>query len=155
MLGVVKRTPTPGRETAPAAPDLAQRLHSGAIRLLRRLRVADAASGLSAPKLSALSVLVFGGPMSLSALAAAEQVRAPTMSKLAAELAGEGLASRRADPRDARALILAATAKGRRLMLEGQARRLALLRARLAGLSRAELAALDVAVDLIARLAAD
>ena len=42
--------------------DIAGRLHSSAIRLLRTLRREDDGSGLSAPRLSALSVIVFGGP---------------------------------------------------------------------------------------------
>ena len=71
--------------------DVADRLHSAAIRLLRRVRVVDNETGLSAPKLSALSVLHFGGAMSLSALAKAEQVRAPTMSKLVGDLEADGL----------------------------------------------------------------
>ena len=47
----------------------ADRLHSAAIHLLRRLRREDAATGLSAPRLSALSVVVFGGPLTLGELA--------------------------------------------------------------------------------------
>ena len=53
---------------------VADRLHSTAIHLLRRLRVEDDASGLTAPRLSALSVIVFGGPLTLGELAAAEQL---------------------------------------------------------------------------------
>ena len=56
---------------------VADRLHSVAIHLLRRLRREDTASGLSTAQLSALSVLVFVGPQTLSALAATEQVRPP------------------------------------------------------------------------------
>ena len=84
---------------------VAERLHSGAIRLLRRVRTVDSESGLSAPKLSALSVLTFGGQMSLTALARAEQVRAPTMSKLVGDLEAEGLAVKRADKNDARGVL--------------------------------------------------
>ncbi len=49
--------------------ELADRLHSAAIHLLRRLRREDDASGLPAPQLSALSVIVFGGPIAIGALA--------------------------------------------------------------------------------------
>src|SRR5262245_8757215 len=111
--------------------DVAERLHSGAIRLLRRVRAADAETGLSGPKLSALSVLAFGGPASLSALARAEQVRAPTMSKLVADLEAEGLVAKRADKADKRGVKIEVTAKGRALMEEGRKRRLLLLRQRL------------------------
>lgn len=133
---------------------IAERLHSAAIRLLRRVRVADVESGLSAPKLSALSVLAFGGAMRLTDLAAAEQVRAPTMSKLVAELEAEGLAAKRTDATDKRSVKIEVTAKGRALMEEGRRRRLALLRKRLSRFTAAELQVLDSAADLIARVAA-
>jgi DNA-binding MarR family transcriptional regulator len=139
----------------PAKPDLlsiADRLHSGAIRMLRRVRVADAETELSAPKLSALSVLVFAGPVRLTDLAAAEQVRAPTMSKLAAELERDGLAVKRADAKDGRSQRIAATAKGKALMEEGRRRRLALLKSRLATLSVADQRRLDAAADLLLKL---
>ena len=135
--------------------DVAERLHSGAIRLLRRVRVVDAETGLSAPKLSALSVLHFGGAMSLSALARAEQVRAPTMSKLVVDLEAEGLVVKRADRVDRRGVRIEVTSKGRVLMAEGRRRRLALLRKRLAKLSRAELVLLQKAAELMLQVAAE
>lgn len=134
--------------------DTAMHLHSAALRLLRAVRVADAETGVSAPKLSALSVLTFGGPMSLSALARAEQVRAPTMSKLVADLEADGLVVKRADKADKRGVRIEATAKGRALMEEGRKKRLALLTKRLTRLSAAERADLHKAADLMLRLAA-
>jgi DNA-binding MarR family transcriptional regulator len=135
--------------------DIATRLHSAAIRLLRGVRIADAETGLSAPKLSALSVLVFGGPQSLTSLARAEQVTAPTMSKLAADLEAEGLIAKRVDRHDKRAVRLEVTAKGRALMEEGRRRRLALLTRRMARLGAAERAVLDHAAALMLRLGVD
>jgi len=135
------------------AVDVAERVHKAAIRMLRAARVADADTGLSAPKLSALSVLVFGGAMSLSALAKAEQVTAPTMSKLVADLEAAGLVAKRADKADKRGLRIEVTAKGRALMEKGRQARLALLAARVAQLSRAERAALDDAAAIMLRLA--
>src|SRR5947209_19641778 len=83
--------------------ELADRLHSAAIHLLRRLRREDDASGLPAPQLSALSVIVFGGgPITLGQLARAEQVRPPTISKLIVELEQQGLVEREADGADRR-----------------------------------------------------
>jgi DNA-binding MarR family transcriptional regulator len=135
--------------------NVAEQLNSAAIRLLRRVRAADAESGLSAPKLSALSVLAFGGPASLTQLARAEQVRAPTMSKLVGDLEAEGLVAKRADREDKRGVRIEVTAKGRALMEEGRKRRLALLRKRLALLSRAELERLDEAAALMLQIAAE
>ena len=54
--------------------DVADRLHSAALHLLRRARTADAGMDLDGPRASALSVLVFGGPVPLTRLAAIEQV---------------------------------------------------------------------------------
>lgn len=135
------------KTTNPAA--VAERLHAGAIRLLRRVRVADAEAALSPPKLSALSVLVFAGPMSLKALAAAEQVKPPTMSKLVADLEAEALAVKIADSADKRAVTISATAKGRTLMEEGRKRRLALLTKSLRGLNAREIQTLSAAADLM------
>src|SRR6202171_724899 len=80
---------------AERALETAGRLHSVAIHLLRRLRVSDLASGIGPAQLSALSVLVFGGPRSLGELAEAEQVRPPTMSRIVAGLVRGGLVKRR------------------------------------------------------------
>ena len=135
--------------------EVADRLHSAAIRLLRRVRVADDETGLSAPKLSALAVLVFGGPMNLKDLARAEQVTPPTMSKLVADLQSQGLAAKRADREDKRGVRIEVTARGRALMEEGRARRLALLRKKLAQLPRAELELLGSAAALMLRIAGE
>jgi DNA-binding MarR family transcriptional regulator len=135
--------------------EVAVALHRAAIRLLRTVRVADAETGVSAPKLSALSVLTFGGAMSLTALARAEQVTSATMSKLVTDLEAEGLVAKRADREDKRGLRIEVTAKGRALMEEGRRRRLALLQKRLAKLSRDERALLDQAAETMLKLSSD
>ncbi len=135
------------------ALNLADRLHAAAIRLLRAVRVADAETGVSAPKLSALSVLVFGGPQSLTALARAEQVTAATMSKLVSDLEAEGLLAKRADHTDRRSIRIEATAAGRALLHQGRKRRLALLQRRLAKLTAAERATLGAAAEIMLRVA--
>ena len=137
------------------SPDLADQLHSACIRLLRRVRVADAKTGISAPKLSVLSVLVFAGAQSLASLARAEQVRPSTMSKLVADLEAEGLVAKRIDRTDRRGISIEATAKGRKLMEEGRRRRLALLQAQLATLTSAEHKVLEAGARLMLRLAAE
>ena len=91
-----------GRAPTGDPTELADRLHSAAIHLLRRLRREDDASGLPAPQLSALSVIVFGGPITLGALAKAEQVRPPTITKVVAALEHAGLVGRDVDPDDRR-----------------------------------------------------
>lgn len=131
---------------------LADRLHSAAIHLLRRVRREDPALGLSAARLSALSVIVFAGPIRISALARAEQVQTPTMTPIVAALERDGLVVREADASDARAALLRATAKGTRLMAEGRARRVALLAADLRALSGRERAAIAEAVEILESL---
>ena len=111
-----------GRGTR-AADELAERWHGLAIHLLRRLRREDVKAGLTGPRLSALSVIVFGGPITLGDLAAAEQVRPPTMTRLVRALEREQLVRREKDPADGRIVRLLATPKGQSLLHEGRARR--------------------------------
>jgi DNA-binding MarR family transcriptional regulator len=135
-----------------SSPDpvaVADRLHSAAIHLLRRLRKEDVASGIGPARLSALSVLVFGGPMSLGSLAAAEQVRPPTMSRIVTGLQARGLVARTSDPRDGRQVILRATAAGTRVLQQGRRRRITALAGRLRPLAPRQLATLAEAAALI------
>ena len=132
---------------------VADRLHSAAIHLLRGLRRVDDETGLSAPRLSALSVVVFAGPLTLGELASAEGVRPPTMTRLVTGLEGDGLVVRRGDPADARLTRVVATARGRAVLARGRARRAQLLEERLARLSDRELDALGEASDLIEAIA--
>jgi DNA-binding MarR family transcriptional regulator len=133
--------------------DLADRLHSAAIHLLRTLRRVDEETGLTAPRLSILSVLVFAGPRTLGQLARAEQVKPPTMTKLVAALEEDGFVKRVTDSSDARVTIISATKKGEALMWLGRSRRVASLAARLEKLSKKELSELDHAAAMIQRVA--
>src|SRR5258707_10580908 len=110
----VKSKRLAGRE----AFETADRLHSAAIHLLRRLRVRDRESGVGPAQLSALSVLVFGGPRSLGELADAEQVRPPTMSRIVVGLEQAGLL-RRKKTEDKRRMLLGAAGKGHKILQEG------------------------------------
>jgi DNA-binding MarR family transcriptional regulator len=134
---------------ADEAEQLADRLHSAAIHLLRRLRREDTRTGLSAPRLSALSVVVFAGPLTLGELAAAEQVRPPTMTRLVTALEDEGLVVREPDAADGRLTRIRATARGRTLLFQGRARRVAALPAEVRALGPAERADLERAVTVL------
>jgi DNA-binding MarR family transcriptional regulator len=131
---------------------LADRLHSAAIHLLRRVRKQDEASGVGPAQLSALSVLVFGGPTTLGGLAAAEMVRPPTMSRIVAGLRRSGLAESVSDDRDARRLRIRATAKGTRLLQKGRERRIRYLAQHLADLSADDLRKLGEGVEIVRRV---
>jgi DNA-binding MarR family transcriptional regulator len=129
----------------------ADRLHSAAIHLLRNVRASDVETGLSPARLSALSVLVFGGPRTISELAAAEQVRLPTMSGIVRGLEEDRLVRREDDPNDRRTARIHTTARGRNLLLRGRARRVDNLAERLKALDRNELRTLAAAAELIER----
>jgi len=131
------------------AEAVADRLHSAAIHLLRQLRKEDDASGLSAPRLSALSVVVFGGPLTLGQLAAAEQVKPPTMTRIVTGLEKDGLVQRVGDERDRRLTRIQATARGHKVLAAGRARRIEKLAAAVRRLGGAELAELTRGVQLL------
>ena len=133
--------------------EVANALHRAAIRLLRMVRAVDDQTGVSAPKLSALSVLTFGGPQNLKTLARAEQVTPATMSKLVSDLEAAGLVAKRIDRADKRGVRIEITAKGRTLMEEGRKRRLALLNKCIAKLSREQRVLLVKASVLMMSLA--
>ena len=115
------------------------------------MRREDPATGVPPAQLSALSVLVFGGPRTLGELAAAEQVRPPTMTRIVQALEAEGLVRRERDPDDGRIHRLRTTAKGRRVMQRGRERRVENLAALLGRLSPDEVARVREAAELVER----
>jgi len=131
--------------------DMATGLHAASIRLLRLLRREDQEAGISGPRLSALSVIVFAGPLSLAELAAAEQVKPPTMSRIVEGLVQSGFASRETDPGNRRMVRISATAEGIRLLEAGRERRVRALVQRLRSLADSEQRALARAVELLER----
>ncbi len=139
----------------PSHPDvlaIADRLHSVFIHLLRRVRKQDVATGEGPARLSALSVLVFGGPKTLGELAAAELVKPPTMSRIVSGLARSRLIQITADPEDARRMRIRATSKGTRLLQKGRELRIEYLASHLEALPTEELAMLGEAVEILKRL---
>jgi DNA-binding MarR family transcriptional regulator len=141
----------------PSKPELdaaASALNSGAIHLLRSLGAVDRQAGLTPARLSALSVLVFGGPCTLGALAAAEGVAGPTMTRIVDGLIGAGLAERRPHPADRRAVSIAATASGDALMRAAQRRRIDALAAAVASLPPAAQRQLTGSAGLLDQVAA-
>lgn len=142
----------PGQARNPDAFAVADKLHSAAIHLLRRLRKQDIATGEGPARLSALSVLVFGGPKTLKELAAAEQVKPPTMSRIVAGLSRSRFVEIAQDPDDARRMRIRATNKGMRLLQKGRRMRIEALTAQLIRLSCDELRDLGKAVEILGRL---
>lgn len=131
--------------------EAADRFHSAAIHALRHVGRNDPETGLSAARLSALSVLVFGGARTLGELAAAEHVRPATMTRIVQALEQDGLVRRESDPDDGRVTRLQATAKGERVMWRGRERRVATLATLFSGLSDDEVAHVHEAAELVDR----
>ena len=134
---------------------VADRLHSASIHLLRRLRRQDDEAGVTAPHLSALSVLVFVGPRTLGELAAAEQVTPPSMTRIVRNLERDRLVVREVDATDRRVFRVRATEQGERILREGRRRRIAALTERLEKLDGTDLDRLESAAELIERLLAE
>ena len=129
--------------------EIADRLHSAAIHLLRSAAKPDVLSGQGPARLSALSVLVFGGPRTLGELAAAERVKPPTMSRIVAGLKRAALARIEKDGKDARRIRISVTPKGERLLQEARRRRIRALAGTLDGLTADDLDILDRAATII------
>jgi DNA-binding MarR family transcriptional regulator len=129
--------------------EAADRFHSAAIHALRHVRREDPTTGLSPARLSALSVLVYGGPRTLGELAAAEQVRPATMTRIVQSLERDGYVRRDSDPADGRVVRLQATPKGKRVMQQGRQRRVQNLANLLAQLSPEEVAHVQEAAELV------
>ncbi|MBA3366712.1 MAG: MarR family transcriptional regulator [Actinobacteria bacterium] len=144
MSGKARRITRPEREI-----EIADRLHSAAIHLLRRVAREDVRSGLSAARLSALSVLVFAGPRSVGDLALVEQVQPPTMTRLVQGLERDGLVRREPSTKDHRVVRILATPKGRRILQAARKRRVLQLAEGLATLNGGELELLERATNLI------
>ena len=128
---------------------VADRLHSAALHLLRRLRRHDEAMGISAARASALSVAVFAGPVTLGQLAKAEQVSAPTITRLVVAMEEEGLLKRDPDVKDKRVVWIRPTAKGARILTEGRKRRIEAFARELATLTPESLSTLARAAEIL------
>lgn len=135
--------------SSPARRELASRLHSAAVHLLRHVRRVDVETGLTPSRASALSVLVFGGPLALGDLARAEQVSAPTMTRLVSGLERDGLVRRQGSDEDRRRVVVHPTPEGVRRLRRGRERRVQELVALLEGLAAPELRALGRAADML------
>ncbi|MCG8458466.1 MAG: MarR family transcriptional regulator [Holophagales bacterium] len=131
---------------------IANQLHSTAIHLLRRVRTVDRATGLTAERLSLLSVLAFAGPKTVGELAQAEEVSRPAISRIVSGLEQTGLARRERPAGDRRRVLVHATPKGRSLMDAGRRRRLERIVEELSRLDDGQLAALESALDVLESL---
>ena len=96
-----------------------------------------------------------GGPRTLGELAAAEQVRAPTMSKLVSEMERDDLVRRASDPADARVVRVEMSAKGRDVLAKGRKLRIAEIERRLRALTQDERDAVAAGVAAVEKMLRD
>lgn len=144
--------PLPAGAEVSALLQTANALHSLSIHLLRRARAADKETGLSPERLSLLSVLAYVGPQTINRLAELESVSPPAISRIVTALEDRGLAQRKRSKKDARSVIVHATAKGRRLVEAGRRRRLELIADALSSLSAGDLAALARVAGILEKM---
>ncbi|HSK18391.1 MAG TPA: MarR family transcriptional regulator [Longimicrobiales bacterium] len=117
--------------------------------MLRHARTADITAGMSAARLSVLSVLVFAGSRTVTELAEAEQVAAPTMTRLLHGLERDGYVRRRRSEADGRVVRVTVTPKGRRALDAGRRNRVRRIEEVAAALSGPGVAAVDAAVTAL------
>jgi len=131
---------------------LAMRLNSVSLRLLRRLHQEDGESGMTGERLSALSVLVYGGPRTLGKLAEAEGVAPPTMTRLVAAMERIGLVERTRHESDGRSIVVRATPRGEEMLLNARRQRIGVLSRALATLPDEDAATLSSATEILEQL---
>ena len=137
-----------------AVEDAAGRLSMAIARLVRSLR-RGSPSGIGPGSLSALATVVRHGPLRLGDLAVKEGITPPTLSRIMAGLEEGGYVTRTPDPTDGRATRAEATEAAVDLINGAGSSRAEVLRARMAALPPADLAALLRAVPVLEALATD
>lgn len=139
---------------APPAPDLAglsSHLRLTVFRASRTLR-RESQAGISPTLLAALSTIERHGPMTAGALAAHEQVRKPTVTRILGALVDEGLVERAPDEVDRRISWVRLTPAGRSLMRTVRRRTDRYLAARLRKLDADDLSTLERAAGILDRI---
>ncbi|WP_020574567.1 MarR family winged helix-turn-helix transcriptional regulator [Actinopolymorpha alba] len=157
MVNHLRQGDLPGR--LPGVPDdelhqTANVLHSASLRLLRRARTVDGTMDLDGPRASLLAVLVFGGPRSVSQLAAIEQVSAPAITKLVNSLEEQGMVERAIATHDRRVVLVSATRAGRKVLERGRAARVRAVADLLEGLPARDLRTIRRSAEKIGQLLA-
>ena len=137
-------------DVTPLASELRLAVH----RLTRRLRQQTSTDGLTLTQTSALAVIWREGPLSAGDLAAREQVRPPSITRVLAALESMGLVAREDNPRDGRQVVVRITPKGRQQMDSYVRERELWLTEQLSDFEPAEQEVLRKAAALLDRLAA-
>ena len=128
--------PTVTAEDVHSTAGLANALRPAVLRLARRLRqVRDDSHDLGSNQLSAMSVLLGSGELTMGELAAQELMQPPSMTRIVNGLEERGLVTRTTDPQDRRSARVSLTEEGRQILLANRRRRDQWLAVRLAELT--------------------
>ena len=131
--------------------ELVTRTRLAVLRLARRMRQQSHA-GITPSQQSALAAIEHGGPLTLGALAAIENVQPPSITRIVAALEEQGYVERTGAPQDRRVTTVAIATKGRRELKAIRSERNAWLAGRLAQLDPLELRRLDEALPVLERI---
>lgn len=136
-------------DIAPLANELRLAIH----RLTRRLRQQHPEEELTLTQLSALAIIWRDGPLTAGDLAAREQVRPPSITRVVDGLENMGVVRRKDNPADGRQVLVEITPLGSRRMEENVKAREAWLAQQLTTLSAKDREVLKKAAALINDLA--
>ena len=132
---------------------LASALRPSVLRLARRLRqMRDESLDLNSNQLSAMSVLLNNGDLTMGELAAQEKVRPPSMTRIVNGLELRGLVARTPRVTDGRQSVVSLTDAGRQILLANRRRRDEWLAVRIAELTPSDREVLQHAVDVLDRM---
>ncbi|MDY6807475.1 MarR family transcriptional regulator [Gordonia sp. HNM0687] len=131
---------------------LSGELSLAVVRLARRLRGRRPSRVVSLTQLSALHTLHHEGPMTPGALALAERVQPPSMTRVIASLSDLGMVKREPHPTDGRQAIVTLSQKGSEVIAAERDAREEWLSDRLEELSPEERAALASVVPIINKI---
>jgi DNA-binding MarR family transcriptional regulator len=132
--------------------EVASRLRPVLLQLNRHLRREAHAEGMTGGQSSVLGQIRNEPHLGVRELAGRAGVSAPSMTRYLDRMERAGLIVRSRSPEDGRRIRLALTPKGVRALRSIRSRRTAWLAERLEGLSPAELAAVDSAIEPLTRL---
>ena len=152
MLRISLRDVTTRTESRTTA-ELASSLRPVILRLGRRLRqMRDESVELTASQSSAMAVLLNRGDLTMGELAAEEQVRPPTITRVVKGLEERGLVVRTPAPQDGRQSLVGLTAAGHAVLLANRRLRTEWLAERLGDLDADEQHLLRLVIPVLAKM---
>lgn len=135
--------------------EVAEKLHSVAVHLLRNAKKHDQESGLTPERLSLLSILVYVGPQTINRLADMEQVSAPAITRTVKSLEKQGYVIKSRSKTDQRVVYVAPTRKSQQLLDETRRKRVDRIEYLLEGAADEDLKQLKAAITILEKQIVD